>query len=926
MKRTYLVSARSGVAVGALAAAIGSLVWAATSLNPSEPDSTATAAAEKAPDADTWAEQKRDSIRQNEGDTSFYYAMTTPSRGKVARGDTDAVARFALSQPIGALTALPATGDPVRGTFSPVIPWPLVGIHSVLTADGRVLSYGTKTNGIQTGYYVYDLWDPQLGMGLDAHTTLPNTTAVDLFCNAQQLLPSGDIEMWGGDVLRVPQDFASNLPTDDTNLFRGADDGLVRTGKMFRKRWYASAITLPNGNVFIQGGDGGKDRPEVRTSTGTFRLLSGADTNYLAAYYPRNFVAPDGKVFGIAYSQMFRIDASGTGTLTRVGKFTSTNIGGSSSAVMFRPGRILQVGGGIDDTLASRASSIIDINGASPVITALPQVTYRRHWPNVTVLADGRVFLSGGSTINNNPANGVAYTTEIFNPATNTWSLGATAQQMRLYHSTSLLLPDATVLTLGGGSLGGGNPGPQLNLNGEIYYPPYLFNANGTPAARPIISTAPMSVQPATKFRIGTPSPSAISRVTIVRSGSVTHSFDMGQRFLQLPFTVVGSEIEATLPTNTFETPPGFYLVFVINSQGVPSEAAMMRINVAGQTPPPPANATLTVRKVVVNDNGGTGTAPNFSFSVNNGTPVAFEADGSNALTVPAGTYNVTEPAASGYATTYSGCSNVVLAAGGNATCTITNNDIATSASLTVRKIVVNDNGGAKVASDFSFSVNGAAAAPFEADGSNTLTVAAGTYNVTEPASSGYAASFSGCSGIVLAAGGSATCTITNNDIASGTTNLIANGDFEVNSLAPGTAALVANVLGWTNSAGPVKLWKGRNGLVAGSGQSNMEIDAVITVPNSVYQDIATVAGATYDLSFLQSPRPGFGFKSNRFEVWWNGTLLATFARDGLVLTNADWQRASYVVTGTGNDRLSFREVDVDVGGGLVDDVRLTAR
>ena len=925
MKRSPFASARSGIALGTLAVFIGTLVWAATPLAPSDvgvagPGSEVPQGAQA---QDSWAERKHDSIRQNEGDTSFYFAMTTPARGPISHGDKDAVAGFAVTQPIGALTALPVSGDPVRGTFSPVAPWPLVGLHAVLTADGRVLSYGTKTNGIQTGYYVYDLWDPQLGLGLDAHTTLPNTTAVDLFCNAQQLLPSGDIEMYGGDILRVPQDFSSNLPTDDTNLFRGADDSLIRTGKMNRKRWYASATVLPNGEVYIQGGDGGKDRPEVRTNSGTFRLLTGADTSYLASYYPRNFVAPDGKIFGIAYTQMFRINPSGTGTLTRLGKFTSGNTGGSSTAVMFRPGRILQVGGGIDESLASRNASIIDINSATPVITALPPVTYRRHWPNITVLADGRVFLSGGSTTNNNPVNGVAYTSEIFNPATNTWSLGATAQRMRLYHSTSLLMPDATVLMLGGGALGGGNPGPQLNLNAEVYFPPYLFNANGTPAARPIISSAPMSVSPATKFRIGTPSPSAISRVTLIKSGSVTHSFDMDQRFLQLPFTVTGGELEATLPTNSFETPPGFYLLFVINSQGVPSEAAMMRMGVAGQAP---STATLTIRKVVVNDNGGTRTAANFSFSVNGAAPVAFEADGSNVLTVPAGTYSVTEPAVPNYTATLSGCSNVVLAAGGSATCTITNNDIATSATLTVRKVVVNDSGGNKVASNFSFSVNGGAATAFEADGSNVLTVPAGTYNVTEPAASGYAASFSGCSGITLASGASATCTITNDDIASGTTNLMVNGDFEVNSLAPGTAALVTNVLGWANTAGPVKLWKGRNGLVAGSGQSNMEIDAVVTVPNFVYQDIATVAGTTYDLSFLQSPRPGFGFKSNRFEVYWNGTLLGSFARDGLVLTNADWQRANFVVTGSGNDRLWFKEIDTDVGGALVDDVRLTAR
>ena len=82
------------------------------------------------------------------------------------------------------------------------------------------------------------------------------------------------------------------------------------------------------------------------------------------------------------------------------------------------------------------------------------------------------------------------------------------------------------------------------------------------------------------------------------------------------------------------------------------------------------ATGTLIIKKVVV---GGTKTAANFSFSVNNATAVAFEADGQNDLVQAPGTYNIIEPAVADYTATYAGCSNVVLASGGTATCTITN-------------------------------------------------------------------------------------------------------------------------------------------------------------------------------------------------------------------------------------------------------------
>jgi hypothetical protein len=174
---------------------------------------------------------------------------------------------------------------------------------------------------------------------------------------------------------------------------------------------------------------------------------------------------------------------------------------------------------------------------------------------------------------------------------------------------------------------------------------------------------------------------------------------------------------------------------------------------------------TLTVNKVVVNDNGGTKTASDFSFQVNGGTAVAFEADGSNSISLAPGVYSVTEPAVAGYATTYSNCSSITVPAAGNVTCTITNND--QPATLNVQKVVVNSSGGAKTAADFSFSVNGGAAIAFEADGTNTLTVDAGTYTVTEPPVAGYTASYSGsCAGVVIPNGGSATCVITNTDQA----------------------------------------------------------------------------------------------------------------------------------------------------------------
>ena len=172
--------------------------------------------------------------------------------------------------------------------------------------------------------------------------------------------------------------------------------------------------------------------------------------------------------------------------------------------------------------------------------------------------------------------------------------------------------------------------------------------------------------------------------------------------------------------------------------------------------------ATLVVKKVVVNDNGGLLEADDFSFQVNGGTAIAFEADGQNDLTVNAGTYSVTEPAVSGYTTSYANCSDLVIPNGGTATCTLTNND--QQAYITVVKVVTNDNGGSALPNDFDLTLEGAAVLSGVA-----VPVDPGTYTAGETLLPGY--TFEGFTGdcdvngdVTVALGEHKTCTLTNND------------------------------------------------------------------------------------------------------------------------------------------------------------------
>jgi YVTN family beta-propeller protein len=444
-----------------------------------------------------------------------------------------------------------ALSDNVRGAWSPVAAWPMVPIHAVLMPDGRVLTFGTL------GYQIYDVWDPSAGLGA-GHLTLPNTVASNLFCSAALVLP-------GGSGVLIAGGGPESNPNQDSRIFDYGNNTLSRDDDLNRPRYYASTITLTDGRTYIQGGTGGADRPEVRENDGIYRLLTGADTRQLNDYYPRNFVSPDGRVFGFdADGNMYFVETGGTGSLVLKGKLTGS-IGYASTAAMYRPGKIIQFGA------RSSGAQLIDITSGNPVVTTTQSLSSQRNWATATVLADGRVLATGGSEVRND-LQGVNTSAEIWNPSTGQWVRGAAGALPRLYHSMALLLPDGSVLVGGGG-----NPGPLSNDNAEIYYPPYLFDTSGGWAVRPVVSASPGSIQINESFTVDLASQEVISRVVLVKTGAVTHSFNMDQRFLELAFQRSGTRLTVQAPTRAADAPPGYYLLFVFNSAGTPSVGKIVR-------------------------------------------------------------------------------------------------------------------------------------------------------------------------------------------------------------------------------------------------------------------------------------------------------------------------------------------------------------
>jgi hypothetical protein len=158
---------------------------------------------------------------------------------------------------------------------------------------------------------------------------------------------------------------------------------------------------------------------------------------------------------------------------------------------------------------------------------------------------------------------------EVWDPATEVWSPLAGNRVTRVYHSTTLLLPDGRVLHSGSGD---GVDLPR-ELSAEIFSPPYLFRG-----PRPSIDDAPDAIAYGEQFFVATADAPRVVRATLVRLGSVTHGFDQNQRFLELSFQRAAGGLAITAPLSGSLAPPGHYMLFILNGSGVPSKGRIIRI------------------------------------------------------------------------------------------------------------------------------------------------------------------------------------------------------------------------------------------------------------------------------------------------------------------------------------------------------------
>lgn len=479
--------------------------------------------------------------------------------------------------------------DPaVEGKWEATIDFPIVpaaGAHAkdgtfVLWSASRPDDYPDGSDSTETVE-----WNPDTRH--ISKRTISNTDH-DMFCPGISMDASGDIIVTGGNDNR-----RTSIYNPDDNEWVGAEDMNIGRG-------YQSQTLLSDGRTWVIGGSwsgpkGGKDA-EVWDGE-SWTSLPGCEVEAMLTDDEGLVWRSDNHAWLFAWTNSTIFQAGPSREMHWYGVEDEGWVEGAGArgddsdamcgmAAMYDAveGKILTAGGSpnYEEDYATTHANIVQIGNPldEAEVTKLPEMSHARSFGNAVVLPDGKVLIIGGQSYAKPFSDETAaLPCELFDPSTESFSVVAPIAVARVYHSIGLLLSDGRVLAGGGGLCGKGCKENHFDV--QIWAPPYLFNEDGSRAERPVIvSVGPTTIAPGDTLTVETDGGEAT--FSMVRYGSSTHGVNADQRRVPLSGESDGDVYTLETPGDAGKLLPGYWMLFALSSEGVPSVAETIHVVVPG--------------------------------------------------------------------------------------------------------------------------------------------------------------------------------------------------------------------------------------------------------------------------------------------------------------------------------------------------------
>jgi hypothetical protein len=382
----------------------------------------------------------------------------------------------------------------------------------------------------------------------------------------------------------------------DSFEFDPVTEEYVRVGDMQFKRWYPSLVGLPDGQVLsVSGLDGVGQILNGQNETYDPTTKVWSERKDLEQYfptYPALFqTAEPGTLFysgsNAGYGPADKGREPGLwdlkkNVLTPVRGLRDPDLMETSGSGFVGPVQDQKVavfgGGGVGESPRSTARiDVIDLKAAKPTFTPGPDLPAPTRYPNVVQLPDDSLLISNGSQDYRGKHASWNLLASIYHPDSNTLSPAADPTVGRDYHSEGILLPNGQVMTMGGNALFRDPDDLKpatFEKRLEIYTPAYLFK---TP--QPRISDAPKTVALGARMTVSSPDAAKIAKARLVRPSAATHVTDLEQRTVALDMTKSpDGTLALAVPKEDTIVPPGFYMLFLVDDQGIPSVAKWVQV------------------------------------------------------------------------------------------------------------------------------------------------------------------------------------------------------------------------------------------------------------------------------------------------------------------------------------------------------------